>query len=279
VTGEQGWYPDEADPSKIRWWSGAAWADEVRDRPPGFVHPDERRHSTVRDIHPGIDSAAVAASTRTDTVASTRRFHILPWLIGLPLLLTVMVLAPVNPALTATVVGGVATLTGIWSLATARPSWARVDRRWKAVVPLVLGVALLALATVLPTSFVTSPLLLTQPPRPTQEQADALVRDWTAIEPRIGQEWSVNHTVTRAMEVCVGDYVARTPDQQIGHLATGFEFSSGSVAPDQARALLETVRTSFCGQPGARTAPDAVYTLPDLATVLTKAILGGTSTK
>jgi hypothetical protein len=273
MSGEQGWYPDEADPSKIRWWSGQAWAAESQDRPAGYVDPRDVPRSTVHGIHPGIDSAAISAETRVEGTVSSRRHHVLPWLVGVPVLLFVVFMAPANPALTVSVVGAVAVLTGVWTLASNRPSWAKLDRRWKGATPLALGVALLALATVLPTSFVISPIYLSAPPRPTQEQADALVRDWTVIEPRIAVEWPTDHVVTRAMEVCVVDQASQTPDQELERVRTGFVFESGTVTPAQTRALLEVVRGNFCGQPGDRPELDTVYTLPDLVAVLFEAMV------
>lgn len=28
---EAGWYPDPADPARLRWWDGAAWTEDVTD--------------------------------------------------------------------------------------------------------------------------------------------------------------------------------------------------------------------------------------------------------
>tara|TARA_R110002051_G_scaffold60546_9_gene110950 strand:+ start:61983 stop:63107 length:1125 start_codon:yes stop_codon:yes gene_type:complete len=176
------------------------------------------------------------------------------WIVGVFLLLSMSILGPANPQAATYVLGSALLSTALIALISGRPGWAKIGGRLRALVPLVIAVALIAGAPMLPTSIVVAPKLLTAPPTPSSEQQQIIYGAWTSIEPRFESEWEPAKVIEFSARVCINDFSSQTPDQEVGAIMSEATFPSEphTVTAEQAQRMLNAVRTEFCGQPGVR---------------------------
>jgi hypothetical protein len=195
------------------------------------------------------------------------------WVVALPAIVFLIVVAPANPAFGVLVVGISALLTGLYTLVTGRPSWARIATRKIAVAPVILAVALMTLSAYLPSSLVVAPKFLTAVPVPTAAQTTALSKGFERIDARFSTDWDEPRLLTKADDVCRNDFASQTPEQEISGIQEHMTFTTKTVlTPAQARAVLDVVRTSYCGEPGDReltVKSELQYSVPDLWSLIT----------
>lgn len=264
-----GFTDDEIDPV-----APAEVPDTVEEEP----LPELRRETGKTSRAQRIENKAADKSTKSVRgKKSAPRAESSTWIVGLPIIVFLLI-APANPQMGATVIAGVAALTAAYTLITGRPSWARISKRWLALIPAALSVALFVGALFLPSSLVIAPKFLTAAPSPDETQAAALLIEWEQIDPRLTLEWSEELAMKRAVEVCHRDYASQTPDQQVKEVMKNFNFSSEpAISAAQSRAIVESVRGNFCGQPGERDAivlSELSYSIPGLWAIAVDFITG-----
>jgi hypothetical protein len=211
------------------------------------------------DRPPAAVAVAVASKTAPARTVRTRKGRKPPtpagastWFVGL-LLILFLLIAPSNPAAGAVAIGGFVLLTGLYTAATGRPSWARIKSRGQATAPIILAGILLATSYWLPTSLVVAPAFLTKAPTPNAAQTVELSAGLIAIDQRFTSDWDEEKRVAKAIDVCANDFASQTPAQNVEGIRTHLLFSVGEkLTTTQARQVIETVRATFCGQPGER---------------------------
>jgi hypothetical protein len=185
-----------------------------------------------------------------------------------PTVAFLVLVAPSNPAFAALLFGTLLLATGLYTLGFGRPSWARLTSRRSAFGPLIVSVGLLAGAGFLPSTMTIVPVFLTAAPVASPEQSAAVVSGLNAIDGRFADGWDSTRIVEMTDRICANDFASQTPEREIQFIQDGITFSAEpALTADQARAVLELVRSTYCGQPGSR--EDAVksalvYSVPGM---------------
>lgn len=194
------------------------------------------------------------------------------WVVGAPVIVFLIVVAPANPAFGVLVVGAIALLTGLYTLVLGRPSWARIRTRRGAATPMVLAAVLIGLSAFLPHSLIVAPRLLTALPVPTAEQTQTLASGFEGIDTRFSTDWDQARLLAKADDVCRNDFASQTPEQEVASIQEHLTFSAGDpLTADQARGVLNVVRSAYCGEPGSRSQivqSELSYSVPALWSML-----------
>lgn len=271
-----GWYPDPETADQSRWFEAGNWTRHVlpgvQDVPTSITTATEiPREDTPKAVEPKLK--VIKSKTLNPGVGPST------WLIGLPLLLAVSTFGAANPALTAFGAGIVVGLTALYTIITARPSWARISSRGNAILPLGLAIILTAGAPALPSNIIIAPKFITALPSPEGPQRTALLAGLEEIEPRMVTEWNTKTALDLAYNVCRDDFAAQTPEQAVETIRQRlvFETSPQRLTPEQAVDVLYTVRDTFCGQPGSRTTvaeSEFVFGIPAIIAIISSGIAG-----
>lgn len=270
-----GWYPDPEDAAQMRWLEAGAWTRHVL---------PARTIAAPAETEPMIPESAgkKAAEPKLELLKTkTLRQGVGPstWIVGMPLLIAVVVFGASNPSLTALAVGIIVALTALYAMIAGRPSWARISSRQGAVIPMALAAVMMVGAPVLPTNPVVAPKFITELPVPDETQQSALLRGLQRIDQRTVLEWEPEKAVNLAYGVCRDDFAAQTPEQAINNIQDRLVFDTdpSTLTGEQALAVLNTVRETFCGQPGSRDTvaeSEFVYGIPAILALIGDTLLG-----